>query len=147
MCTHPKKGGSWVHTCWLVLDEPTADAAQVLHKPTVYGSLFHVQPEYYSVNHCPYVVDPANLATIPNASLGSMKQGELWPSGLQATPGTPAVVKGVFCADTLARGITHCTTHHSVALGTDQLGLFKCMAAVGISPAIVNAGRVVITRM
>ena len=115
------------------------------------------------------MVDPANLATIPNASLGSMKQGELWPSGIQATPGTPAVVKGVFCADTLARGITHCTTHHSVALGTDQhfviyeirpfhpkynnflntsqLGFFKCMAAVDISPAMVNAGRVVITRI
>ena len=115
------------------------------------------------------MVDPANLATIPNASLGSMKQDELWPSGLQATTGTPAVVKGVFCADTLARGITHCTTHHSVALGTDQhfviyeirpfhpkynnflntsqLGFFKCMAAVDISPAMVNAGRVVITRI
>ena len=96
VCTHPNKGGNLTHECWLVEDKPTADE-----------SLFHVQPEYYSVNHCVYVVDPANLATIPNASLGSMNQGELWPTGIQATPGTPAVVAGVYCTHTMVRGITH----------------------------------------
>ena len=69
---------------WLVLDKPTADAAPIESLTTSQllssedGSLFHVQPGYYSRNHCVYVVDPANLATIPNASLGSLNQGELW---------------------------------------------------------------------
>ena len=169
ICKHPKKGGNLYHDCWLVLDKPTADAAQVLDKPTADESLFHVQPEYYSRNHCVYVVDPANLATIPNASLGSLNQGELWPTGIQATPGTPAVVKGVYCTDTMARGITHCMTYHadvlpkephfvvyeikpshpqsSNFLNTQVVGYFKCMAVVDISPARVNAGHVVITRI
>jgi len=114
-------------------------------------------------------VDPANLATIPNASLGSLTQGELWPTGIQATPGTPAVVKGVYCADTVASGVTHCQTYHSVALGkephfviyeikpshpesnnflnTPIVGFFKCMAVVDISLAMANLGHVVITHI
>jgi len=164
ICKHPTKGGDLRHDRWLVLDEPNA-------APTEDRSLFHVQPEYYSVNHCGLVVDPANLATIPNASLGSITQGELWPTGIQAMPGTPAVVSGVYCTDTVVRGITHCTTHHSGALAlgeephlviyeikpshpeynnflnTPQLGFFKCMAVVDISLAMVVAGNVVITRI
>ena len=115
------------------------------------------------------VVDSANLATIPNASLGSLTQGVLWPTGIQATLGTPAVVSGVYCTDTVARGITHCNTYHSGALGeephfviyeikpshpeynnflnTPQLGFFKCMAVVDISPVMINTGHVVITRI
>ena len=169
------KGGHLLHDQWLVLDKPTVDAAPIDSLTTSKllssedGSLFHVQPEYYSTNHCVYVVDPANLATIPNASLGSLTQGELWPTGIQATLGTPAVVKGVYCTDTMARGITHCMTYHLVALGkephlviyeikpshpqfnnflnTASVGFFKCMAVVNISPAMVNAGHVVITRV
>jgi hypothetical protein len=144
------------------LDEPNA-------VPTEDRSVFHVQPEYYSVNHCVLVVEPANLATIPNASLGSLTQGVLWPTGIQATLGTPAVISGVYCTDTAARGMTHCDTYHSGALGEDPhyviyeikpshpeyknflntnlLGFFKCMAVVDISSLMTNAGHVVITRI
>ena len=162
ICKHPKKGGDLDHDCWLVLDKPNADlTAELIEDP----SLFHVQPEYYSVNHCGLVVDPANLATIPNASLGSL------PTGIQAMPGTPAVVDGVHCTDTVVRGITHCTTNHSGALdlgeephfviyeikpshpeyknflNTPTLGFFKCMGVVDISLAMVVAGNVVISRI
>ena len=115
------------------------------------------------------VVDPANLATIPNASLGSLTQGVLWPTGIQATLGTPAVVSGVYCTDTVARGVTHCNTYHSGALGeephfviyeikpshpeynnflnTPIPGFFKCMTVVDISLAMFAAGNVVISRI
>ena len=159
ICTHPTKGGNLFHTRWLELDKPTDDP-----------SLFHVQPAYYSVNHCESVVDPANLATIPNASLGSLTQGVLWPTGLQAIPGTPAVIKGVYCTDTVARGIAHCNTYHvnvldkerprfviyeikpshpvyNNFLNTNQLGFFRFMEVVDISPVMVNAGHVVITHI
>ena len=159
ICTHPTKGGNLYHECWLELDKPTDNP-----------SLFHVQPAYYSVNHCVHVVDPANLATIPNASLGSLTQGVLWPTGIQATLGTPAVVKGVYCTDTVARGIAHCSTYHLNVLDKERPrfvsyeikpshpaynnflnistpGFFVCMAVVDVSPVMVNAGRVVITHI
>ena len=126
-------------------------------------------PAYYSRNYCQYVVDPANLATTPNASQGSLNQGELWPTGIQATPGTPGVVKGVYCTDSIARGTTHCQTYHSAALAKDDhftiyeikpshpqhphflnttiVGFFKCDAVVDISLAMVFAGHVVITHI
>jgi hypothetical protein len=110
------------------------------------------------------VVDPANLATIPNASLGSLTQGVLWPTGIQATLETPAVVSGVYCTDTVARGMTYCNTCHSGALGeephfviyeikpshpkysnflnTHTVGFFKCVAVVDVSPVMINAGHV-----
>ena len=178
ICIHPVKGGPLCHERWLVVvDKPTADAAPVDSLTTSQllssedDSLFHVQPAYYSRNHCAHVVDPANLATIPNASLGSLTQGELWPTGIQAMPGTPAVVSGVYCTDTVVRGITHCTTHHSGALdlgeephfviyeikpshpeynnflNTNIVGFFKCMAVVDISLAMSNLGHVVITHI
>ena len=68
------------------------------------------------MNYCRFVVDPANLGAIPNASLGSLNQGVLWPTGIQATPGTPGVVKGVYCTDSIALGTTHCQNWHAAAL-------------------------------
>ena len=176
ICIHPVKGGPLCHERWLVVvDKPTADAAPVDSLTTSQllssedDSLFHVQPAYYSRNHCAHVVDPANLATIPNASLGSLNQGELWPTGIQATAMAPAVVTGVYCTDTRDRGIAHCMTYHADVLpkdphfvvyeikpshpeynnflNTNIVGFFKCMAVVDISLAMSNLGHVVITHI
>jgi hypothetical protein len=158
ICKHRKTGEKLRHDCWTVVDEPTAGE-----------SLYHVQPAYYSVNRCENVVDPANLATFPNASVGSMNQGELWPTGIQATSSTPAVVKGVYCTDTMIRGMDHCRKYHSFVLGNDPhfviyeikpshpqynnfvststIGFCKCMTVVDVSRAVVNAKHVVITRI
>ena len=129
------------------------------------------KPAYYSRNHSSHVVDPLNLAVTPNASVGSLNQGEgqLWPTGIQATNGAPGVLKGVYATDTMALGITHCLTWHLDALANDphfvvyeimpsrprysnfvntpQIGFFKCDQIIDVSPTMVANGQLVITHI
>ena len=145
------------HSRWRVVEPAAPEPA----------SLFHVQPNQYSLNHCPFVVDPANLGAIPNASRGALNDGFLWPTGVQATPDTLGVAKGVYCANSELLGITHCRNHHAAALvhdnhltiyeikpahpmhsqflNTSWLGFFCCNAVVDVSPNAIALGHVRIT--
>ena len=154
-CTD-SSGGKLFHSCWRVLDQSAPQT-----------SLYHVQPNHYSMNHCRFVVDPANLGAIPNASRGSLNDGVLWPTGLQAAPGIPGVVKGVYCTDSIALGTTHCQNWHAAALARDNhltiyeikpahpkhsqflntntVGFFCCGEVVDVSPTAIALGHVAIT--
>ena len=96
-----------------------------------------------------------------------IKRCALWPTGLQAAPGIPGVVKGVYCTDSIAIGTTHCQNWHADALARDNhltiyeikpahpkhsqflntniVGFFCCGEVVDVSPAAIALGHVAIT--